>query len=170
MTTGGAVLGARNVTKAFFGNPVLRGVSIELLPGRIHALLGENGAGKSTLINLLSGTLAPDSGTILVDGQAVAALAPREARRLGIAVVQQELSLAAHLSKAEAPKAVRLWGAAGALREALGSPMLVDEQERYEQQIALTRSALGADAFAIAWEAGHALSMEQATDYALSIS
>jgi len=95
------VLGARNVSKAFFGNPVLRDVSIELVAGRIHALLGENGAGKSTLINLLSGALAPDSGHILVDGQPIATLNPREAHRHGVAVVQQELSLAAHLSIAE---------------------------------------------------------------------
>ena len=101
MSAGGVVLGARSVSKAFFGNTVLRNVSIELLPGRIHALLGENGAGKSTLINLLSGTLAPDDGTLVVDGRSVPALAPREARRLGIAVVQQELSLAPHLSIAE---------------------------------------------------------------------
>jgi ribose transport system ATP-binding protein len=96
-----AVLGAQNVSKAFFGNPVLREVSIVLAAGRIHALLGENGAGKSTLINLLSGALAPDSGKILVDGRPVAALMPREAHDLGIAVVQQELSLAPHLSIAE---------------------------------------------------------------------
>jgi len=96
-----AVLGARNVSKAFFGNPVLRDVSIELVAGRIHALLGENGAGKSTLINLLSGTLAPDSGDILIDGEKIAALTPREAHRYGVAVVQQELSLAPHLSIAE---------------------------------------------------------------------
>ncbi len=70
------VLGARNVFKAFFGNPVLRDVSIELVAGRIHALLGENGAGKSTLINLLSGALAPDSGEIVIGGQPVAALNP----------------------------------------------------------------------------------------------
>jgi ribose transport system ATP-binding protein len=96
-----AVLGARNVSKAFFGNPVLRNVSIELIAGRIHAVLGENGAGKSTLINLLSGALTPDSGEILIDGRPIAALTPREAHRRGIAVVQQELSLAAHLSIAE---------------------------------------------------------------------
>ena len=96
-----AVLGAHNVSKAFFGNPVLRDVSIELAAGRIHALLGENGAGKSTLINLLSGAFAPDSGEILVDGRPVAGLTPREAHDLGIAVVQQELSLAPHLSIAE---------------------------------------------------------------------
>ena len=96
-----AVLGAHNVSKAFFGNPVLREVSIELAAGRIHSLLGENGAGKSTLINLLSGAFAPDNGEILVDGRPVAGLTPREAHDLGIAVVQQELSLAPHLSIAE---------------------------------------------------------------------
>jgi ribose transport system ATP-binding protein len=101
MRAAATVLGARGVSKAFFGNPVLRDVSIELVPGRIHALLGENGAGKSTLINLLSGTLAPDSGEIVVDGRPLAALTPQDARQLGVAVVQQELSLAPHLSIAE---------------------------------------------------------------------
>jgi ribose transport system ATP-binding protein len=95
------ILEARSVSKAFFGSPVLHEVSIELVAGRIHALLGENGAGKSTLINLLSGTLRPDSGQILVDGRAIASLTPQEAHQLGIAVVQQELSLAPHLSIAE---------------------------------------------------------------------
>ncbi|MGB6288383.1 MAG: ATP-binding cassette domain-containing protein, partial [Xanthobacteraceae bacterium] len=90
------ILEALSVSKAFFGNPVLREVSIELVAGRIHALLGENGAGKSTLINLLSGTLRPDSGQVRVDGQPVMGLAPGDAHRLGIAVVQQELSLAPH--------------------------------------------------------------------------
>ncbi len=95
------VLGARNVSKGFFGNPVLRDVSISLQAGRIHALLGENGAGKSTLINLLSGTLVPDKGTVLIDGTPISALTPGAAHRHGVAVVQQELSLAAHLSIAE---------------------------------------------------------------------
>src|SRR5260370_29894875 len=95
------ILEARSVSKAFFGNPVLREVSIELVAGRIHALLGENGAGKSTLINLLSGTLRPDSGEILVDGRPIASLTPQEAHALGIAVVQQKRSLAPHLSIAE---------------------------------------------------------------------
>ncbi|MFO1068111.1 MAG: sugar ABC transporter ATP-binding protein [Geminicoccaceae bacterium] len=95
------VLAAREVSKRFFENTVLRRVSIEIRPGRVHALLGENGAGKSTLINLLSGVLQPDEGAILVDGQARRGLSPAEARRLGVAVVQQELSLAPHLSVAE---------------------------------------------------------------------
>src|SRR5690606_3667946 len=87
--------------KRFFGNPVLNDVSIEIVPGRVHALLGENGAGKSTLVNLLSGVLAPDEGRLLVDGQPCARLTPALARRHGIAVVQQELSLAPHLSVVE---------------------------------------------------------------------
>ncbi|ODT31219.1 MAG: ABC transporter ATP-binding protein [Kaistia sp. SCN 65-12] len=101
MASPAPILAARGVSKAFFGNPVLRSVSIELMPGRVHALLGENGAGKSTLINLLSGALRPDSGTIEIDGQAVARHSPPEARRAGIAVVQQELSLTGSLSIAE---------------------------------------------------------------------
>lgn len=95
------LLAARDISKAFFGNPVLRGVSIALIPGQIHALLGENGAGKSTLINLLSGALAADSGAIEIDGKPVANMSPQAARRAGIAVVQQELSLTASLSIAE---------------------------------------------------------------------
>ena len=67
----------------------------------MHALLGENGAGKSTLINLLSGVLQPDRGAITFAGRNPGALSPAQARALGIAVVQQELSLAPHLSVAE---------------------------------------------------------------------
>jgi ribose transport system ATP-binding protein len=95
------IIAARGVSKAFFGNPVLRDVSIALHPGRIHALLGENGAGKSTLINLLSGALAPDGGSIEIDGTAHQSLIPRQARKAGLAVVQQELSLTSQLSIAE---------------------------------------------------------------------
>lgn len=89
------------MSKSFFGNPVLRDVSIALHPGRVHALLGENGAGKSTLINLLSGALQPDGGAIEIDGSRVSGFSPRAAQRAGIAVVQQELSLTSHLSIAE---------------------------------------------------------------------
>ncbi len=131
------VLAARNVSKAFFGNPVLRDVSIELLPGRIHALLGENGAGKSTLINLLSGTLAPDAGSIAVDGQPAAQLSPKEARRLGIAVVQQELSLAAHLSIAEN---IAL-GAAPGRRGMIDYRRLAEQVATVSREVGLTEPA-----------------------------
>jgi ribose transport system ATP-binding protein len=95
------LLSAAGVSKSFFGNTVLRDVSIALAPGRIHALLGENGAGKSTLINILSGALSPNAGTIAVAGQTLNALTPASARGFGVAVVQQELSLMPHLSIAE---------------------------------------------------------------------
>ncbi|MDQ6435262.1 sugar ABC transporter ATP-binding protein [Mesorhizobium sp. LHD-90] len=101
MTDAAPVLAARGVSKSFFGNPVLRDVSIALLPGRVHALLGENGAGKSTLINILSGALPADGGSVEIDGRAAARITPPEARQAGIAVVQQELSLTASLSIAE---------------------------------------------------------------------
>lgn len=101
MTETSPLLEARQVFKGFFGNPVLKEVDIALHPGRVHALLGENGAGKSTLINLLSGALQPDSGSILIDGLPVGRLTPAGARAAGIAVVQQELSLTANLSIAE---------------------------------------------------------------------
>jgi ribose transport system ATP-binding protein len=95
------LLVAERLVKRFFENTVLDGVSIEIRPGRVHALLGENGAGKSTLINLLSGVLRPDGGSITIDGREHAALTPALARQFGIAVVQQELSLAPQLSVAE---------------------------------------------------------------------
>lgn len=101
MTTTAPLLAAQGVSKSFFGNPVLRNVSIALQPGRVHALLGENGAGKSTLINLLSGALRPDGGAIEVDGRPVSRMTPANARQAGIAVVQQELSLTTSLSIAE---------------------------------------------------------------------
>ena len=101
MTDAAPLLAARGVSKSFLGNPVLHDVSITLLPGRVHALLGENGAGKSTLINILSGALLADRGSVEIEGQAVARMTPSDARQAGIAVVQQELSLTASLSIAE---------------------------------------------------------------------
>ena len=70
--------------------PVLNGVSLEIAPGRISALLGRNGSGKSTLVRLLSGYLKPDSGSVTLDGRPVFAWSPAErVRRL--AVVQQHV-------------------------------------------------------------------------------
>ena len=81
MTDADPLLAATDLEKRFFDNTVLSDVSIEILPGRVHALLGENGAGKTTLINLLSGVLAPDAGSIRIDGRDHASLTPSLARR-----------------------------------------------------------------------------------------
>lgn len=90
-----------DISKAFSGVQALDGVTLEVLPGEVHALLGENGAGKSTLMNVASGTLAPDAGQIRVEGRLVAAMTPAEARRLGIAIVHQHPAVLDDLTVAE---------------------------------------------------------------------
>jgi ribose transport system ATP-binding protein len=86
------------VTKNFGGVRALRGVDLEVLPGEVHALLGENGAGKSTLIKILSGVHTHDGGRIEIAGREVAFTSPAESRAAGVAVVYQDLSLVESLS------------------------------------------------------------------------
>ena len=86
------------VTKSFGGVRALRGVNFEVLPGEVHALLGENGAGKSTLIKILSGVHAYDGGSIEIGGKTVVFDTPAKSRDAGIAVVYQDLSLVESLS------------------------------------------------------------------------
>ncbi|MGZ8804077.1 MAG: ATP-binding cassette domain-containing protein [Microbacterium sp.] len=84
-----ATLAMSGISKSFGGVAALTDVSLEVLPGEVHALLGENGAGKSTLMNVATGTIRPDSGAMVFQGQAIDGLDPREAARLGIAFVHQ---------------------------------------------------------------------------------
>jgi ribose transport system ATP-binding protein len=88
------------ITKNFGGVRALRGVDLEVLPGEVHALLGENGAGKSTLIKILSGVHRQDGGSIEIAGNKVAFDSPAKSREAGIAVVYQDLSLVESLSVA----------------------------------------------------------------------
>ncbi len=81
------------ISKRYGGVHALSEVSLAIRPGTVHALLGENGAGKSTLVKVLSGATQPDAGRILVSGEPRIIADPAEARRNGIAVVHQELSL-----------------------------------------------------------------------------
>ena len=78
-----------NISKSFAGVAALQDVSLEVRAGEIHALLGENGAGKSTLMNIASGTLRADSGSIEICGQAISSLTPHQATDLGLAIVHQ---------------------------------------------------------------------------------
>jgi ribose transport system ATP-binding protein len=84
---------ARNISKRYGGTRALADVNLVVRPGTVHALLGENGAGKSTLVKILSGSVHPDEGTIEIAGKPAALGSPAEARKGGIAVVHQELSL-----------------------------------------------------------------------------
>src|SRR3982750_1018164 len=91
----------RGIRKAFGAAVALDGVDLAVAPGEICALVGQNGAGKSTLMAILSGALAPDAGSMTIDGRAFAPRSPIDARRAGVAMIYQELSLAPHLSVME---------------------------------------------------------------------
>jgi len=82
-----------DITKRYNAIAALTDVSFDVLPGEVHALLGENGAGKSTLMNVASGTTAPDAGTIIFDGSPVENLTPAMAQDLGWSLRQVQLAL-----------------------------------------------------------------------------
>ena len=90
-----------DITKRYNAIAALTDVSFDVLPGEVHALLGENGAGKSTLMNVASGTTAPDAGTIIFDGSPVENLTPAMTQDLGIAIVHQHPALLPDLTVAE---------------------------------------------------------------------
>jgi ABC-type sugar transport system ATPase subunit len=83
----------RSLRKRYGGVLALDDVSIDFLPGEVHAILGENGAGKSTLMKILAGAESPDEGTVEIEGRAVQHGTVKEANANGIAIVFQELSL-----------------------------------------------------------------------------
>src|SRR5246500_1704861 len=90
-----------SIRKRFPGVQALDDASLEVLPGEIHALLGENGAGKSTLIKILAGAQQPDSGTIEFGGKEVTMASPHDAQRRGIVTIYQEFTLAPNMTIAE---------------------------------------------------------------------
>jgi len=101
MTGQTSALRVENIVKTFPAVRALDGVSFEVRPGEVHALLGENGAGKSTLMKVLAGMHAPDSGKIFIEEQEVTLPTPLAAKQLGVVLIHQELSLVEDLSVAE---------------------------------------------------------------------
>ena len=91
----------RGIRKAFGATLALDGVDLAVRGGEVCALVGQNGAGKSTLMGILAGALAPDAGEMRLDGEPFRPRSPQEARRAGVAMIYQELSLAPHLTVAE---------------------------------------------------------------------
>jgi ribose transport system ATP-binding protein len=94
------VLQLRNIQKRFLGVHALKGVSLDVHRGEVVALLGENGAGKSTLMKIAGGIEQPDSGEVLIDGEAVVVRDVHTATSLGIAFIHQELNLLDNLDVA----------------------------------------------------------------------
>ena len=95
------LLDAISISKAFAGVQALAGVSFDLRPGEVHALVGENGAGKSTFIRIVTGAETPDSGTLIVAGRTLRRVDPASARAMGIAAIYQQPTLFPDLSVAE---------------------------------------------------------------------
>ena len=95
------MLKLENISKSFPGIKALDGVTLTINEGEVHALVGENGAGKSTLMNILSGNLQADHGSITLNGSSITIASPRHAQAHGISIVHQELSLSENLSVAE---------------------------------------------------------------------
>ena len=101
VTTPATSLRLAGIQKSFGATRALRGVSLEIAPGEVHALIGENGAGKSTLMKILSGAHTADVGTMSLGGQPYVPAGPHDARLKGVSMIYQELNLALHLSVRE---------------------------------------------------------------------
>jgi ribose transport system ATP-binding protein len=123
-----ATLALANISKLYSGVAALTDVSFEVRPGEVHALLGENGAGKSTLMNVASGTVQPDGGTIEVNGSVVDTLTPALAAQSGIAIVHQhpavlpDMTVLENLRVALPPEVFR----SGESAETIATAMLKD--------------------------------------------
>ncbi|MBY5535527.1 sugar ABC transporter ATP-binding protein [Rhizobium leguminosarum] len=98
---GAPLLAAKGISKRFGGITALDSVSIDLLSGEIHSLMGENGAGKSTLMKILSGVYTDYEGAIEIDGRQMRFASVREAEAAGVAIIHQELNLVPELTVAE---------------------------------------------------------------------
>ena len=96
--TAPATLIASNISKRFASTQALENVSFSVLPGEVHALVGENGAGKSTLVKIICGAHKCDQGEIIINGNKVAIECPKDALEMGIATMYQEFNLLPDLS------------------------------------------------------------------------
>ena len=123
------------ISKSYPGVVANSDIALSVLPGQIHAVLGENGAGKSTLMKIIYGSVKPDAGSMAIDGQAVAVRNPQEARALGISMVFQHFSLFDTLTVAE-----NVWlGLDKRLTLAGVSQRIVETTQAYGLQLDATR-------------------------------
>src|SRR5687767_14361464 len=94
------IISVRNVTKRFAGVVALSDVSVDIVPGELHAIVGENGAGKSTLMKILSGVITQFEGELRLRGTPVRFSGTRDAEHAGVSIIHQELNLVEQLSAA----------------------------------------------------------------------
>ena len=151
------------ITKSFSGVRALKGVSFDLAAGEVHALVGENGAGKSTLIKVVTGAVAPDSGSLVVAGRAIRQMDPSTSRALGIAAIYQQPAVFPHLTVAEnialALEPATVWRRvdwaerrrrAGELLQRIGASIdpdrVAETLSMPEQQLVEIAKAIGSDA------------------------
>lgn len=91
----------RQIVKTYPGVQALSGVDLTVMPGEVHALVGENGAGKSTLMKILAGAETADSGEVYINGEKAVITGPTHAMKLGISIIYQEFNLVPYMSVAE---------------------------------------------------------------------
>ena len=91
-------ISTRNIYKNYGAVEALRGVSIDIHEGEVHAICGDNGAGKSTLIKVLAGVEMPDRGEVVIDGAPCRFTTPTESLKAGLATIHQDLAVAARMS------------------------------------------------------------------------
>ena len=91
----------QSVSKSFAGVKALGQVSLDIVGGRVHGLIGANGAGKSTLIKILAGVYQRDEGDIRINGKPVTIGSPAESAALGMSFIHQELNMVEHFNVVE---------------------------------------------------------------------
>ena len=129
--TSGPVLSLQGITKRFGPLTANDSISIDVVPGRIHCLLGENGAGKSTLMNILFGLLAPDEGEIRLGDEKLTLTNPKQAMAAGIGMVHQHFMLIPVFTVAENMVLGREPGTGGMLDLASARRKVRELSERY---------------------------------------
>lgn len=139
MTSSTPVLRAHRLVKTFGRVVGLDGVSLELHPGEVLAVIGDNGAGKSTLIKCLTGAYVPDEGQLFLDGTPVQFKRPQDARAAGIETVYQNLAVSPALDVASN----LFLGREVRRRGVLGSVLRVVDQKGMRQQAREQLAALG---------------------------
>jgi simple sugar transport system ATP-binding protein len=155
MTSSAPILELRGISKEFYGNRVLKGVSLAVRPGTIHGLVGENGAGKSTLMNLLFGMpvireTGGYQGDVGLEGRTVRFHSPEEAMAAGIGMVHQEFMLIPGFSVAENIKLNREPTIPNLASRLAGRKLEVIDRERcgVDARAALDRVGLSVDEWA----------------------